>query len=158
MESRTFASGANYTIYVHCVEAPPDHPEWLDKQWIRLGNAQNLGFRERSAAIAHAIAGDLQAHYGGKWLGIIRDCQHDPMPERRLTPDELEGCRQHILRGPDGPGKRFLQGLGQGSSVSTVGKVLFQPVPALSAPALPTLAHLKQIGQVIDDGPDRDLF
>lgn len=110
---------AIYTMSVVCLEAPPDHLDWQGKEWVRIGSNVDSALRDVQLAQANREAHDVQEAHGGKWCGRIRDCSHDPIPDRMLDEDIKEGLRRHILNGPDGPGRRFLAA---GRSVSVMGR------------------------------------
>lgn len=103
-----------YTIYVLCLEAPAAHPDWAGKQWVRLDPTpwgivgHNTGNHAWCVNAAGWIAKQVQECEGGQWRGVVRSCAHDQAPERSLTADEVQGTIQHILDGPDGPGRRFV--------------------------------------------------
>jgi hypothetical protein len=118
---RRFCYAANFTIIIRCVEAPGSHPEWRDKEWVHYDDSvrivgHNQGFwdedreamKSRTANSARRIAQMVQAKEGGIWIGRMRDCTNDPFPDRRLSAEDKQGVEQHILNGPDGPGKDWL--------------------------------------------------
>lgn len=123
-QDRDFAECAHLTIYVRCVEPPAAHPEWKDKEWLRLDDpAMCLNhnescwrddydkLRQRWLNAANRIARKIMANEGGVWVGRVRDASNDPRPDRVLSRVDREAADKHILNGPDGPGRRFLADL-----------------------------------------------
>jgi hypothetical protein len=121
---RRFARLADFTIFVVCVEAPAAHPDWKDKEWARSDDPEMVVSHNQSywegefealrnwlAEAARRIARRIQANEGGVWLGRLRDAANDPRPDRVLPLAERHALDTHILSGPDGPGRRFLENL-----------------------------------------------
>ena len=103
------------TPWILCLEAPPEHPDWEDEEWVRLDagwhNARCTD-REYVGRFANKVAKQVQGKEGGKWCGVVRtenDCPPNQPGEKLRGPAASEWAKKHILNGPDGPGKRFLQ-------------------------------------------------
>jgi hypothetical protein len=145
LETRRFSKRACFTIIIRCMEAPAAHPDWKDKEWVRADDpvrivGHNSAYRDgdfelvkgRAAASAQRIARMIQCNEGGAWVGRLRDSTNDPYPERRMAPAERRAMDQHVLNGPDGPGRRFLQMLRDRPNASKLGALAWnlKGVPA----------------------------
>jgi hypothetical protein len=115
-DSDTQQPGPVYVPWVRCLDAPPDHPKWINFEWLRSEYCFS-GLSNRRAHVAQAAdraACDIQMRHGGRWCGVVRPegqappcvADFDGLP----GPEARECVRRHILDGPDGPGRRFLLG------------------------------------------------
>ena len=101
-----------WTPWVRCLEPPVDQPKWRDREWLRCDGlaACDRSNHPRVAQFAHDKAVEISVAYGGQWTGIVR-----PVGQRPEAWPELEGelaqewIDAHILEGPDGPSRRFVE-------------------------------------------------
>src|SRR5512146_3240362 len=121
---REFAEYPSLTASVLCIQPPAAHPDWQDKEWVRLDDpamvlAHNEScwkgeydkLRKRWINAANRIARKVLANEGGGWLGRVRDASKDPRPDRVLAHQDRDEMDRHSRNGPDGPGRRYLAGL-----------------------------------------------
>jgi hypothetical protein len=104
-----------YTPWIRCLEAPPEHPDWEDEEWVRIDagwRPQNCWEKDYVARFAQKVAKQVEVAEGGRWCGVVRldDDYPDNQPGPALKGKAAkEWACKHILNGPDGPGKRWLQ-------------------------------------------------
>jgi hypothetical protein len=80
----------------------------LDAGWHNARCAD----KEYVGRFANKIAKQVQAKEGGHWCGVVRvenDCPPNQPGEALTGAAAAEWAKKHILNGPDGPGKRWLQ-------------------------------------------------
>lgn len=128
--------GSVWVPWVRCLAGPPEHLDWQGREWVRLeyrfsGQANNR--RHVSQAAARSAA-EIQATYGGQWCGVARPEGQLPeiQPDLQRT-EAREWVERHILDGPDGPGRRFLQQHGDVSAAVVA--------EALAVPTTPPPKH-----------------
>lgn len=128
----------DYRLYIRCISAPDDHPEWEGCQWITCcpcptAGMGSAGIESKQQAI-HAYGEDLARSYqqanGGHWQAIVS--------AESLEADQLEGpearreAEGRVLAGPVTPGQRHLVAIERTLS------------PEMSAvPAARTIAEMK---------------
>lgn len=124
--------------WVRCVEAPADHSEWQDREWVRLEHRMTscIANHRHVAEAASRAAADIQAKHGGKWCGVVRPDGQLPAGFDRLSDAEARAqVRRDILDGPDGPERRFVLGLSRGQTMrGSMGESMSLPA-AVAAPA-----------------------
>lgn len=145
-----------YDPYVRCLEAPPAHPDWEDKQWFRTEEFErsNDGDERYVSEYARAIAADIQEREGGRWCGIAIPRGETAVPRR--DPQVRLTAEAYILNGPDGPGRRWL--LARQAAKEGRGNlaVLAQSLKALPAGKPPkTVASRAELDAVGKPGPAR---
>lgn len=100
-----------YRACVRCLFPPPDHPDWEDQQWDgQYQSPHCAGDKGAIQILAEQAAAEHQQQYGGKWCGVVRaGDDSDAADAAQTTRADLDAVREHILNGPDGPVKRFLE-------------------------------------------------
>jgi hypothetical protein len=121
-KKRQIALPPRYDAWVRCLEAPPAHPTWQDREWFRTESFRrsNQASKRYVTEYAAAIAAEIQAREGGHWCGIVKEPDDTQVPP--YDPEARTQAEAHILDGPDGPGRRFLLRL-RGESKSLVGSL-----------------------------------
>lgn len=107
----SIAAGVPLVPWVLCVEAPAAHPEWQGQEWLRIEHRSTACITSQAhvSEAASRAAWDIQRREGGKWSGVVRPEGQLPPDHERLERQEAAAwVRQHILTGPDGPGRRSL--------------------------------------------------
>lgn len=99
-----------YDPYLRCLEAPTQHPEWEDQEWFHANafRRSDCGNRGYVTMFAAAQAEQASGIRGGKWCGVVRPIDARPYAGPLSQADLRDHAENHILAGPDGPGKRFL--------------------------------------------------
>lgn len=100
-----------YCPWIRCLDAPANHPEWEGQEWVRLDGFRrsDANWKDYVAEHAQSAAEEVQAVEGGRWCGICRVEGQAPegQPELYRT-DARKWAIDHVLNGPDGPGRRLL--------------------------------------------------
>lgn len=100
-----------YVPWILCVQAPADHPSWLGREWVRMVPSADAADKLVVGSIANAAANEAQERHGGVFVGSCRPVGQLP-PNHPVLPSKeaSEWVREHVLDGPDSPGRRiFLQ-------------------------------------------------
>jgi hypothetical protein len=98
-----------YEPWVRCLEPPREHPDWEDREWFVGGGLPcPCALRHRwMTRWAEKRADEIQEVYGGRWCGVVRVVNDDPC-RVRLTEAQINEVYDHILNGPEGPGRQWL--------------------------------------------------
>lgn len=106
-----------YDACVRCIEAPPEHPDWEDREWFRTEGFMRArcGDKKYVSDYAAEEAGRIQAREGGRWCGVVRCVDSVPYAGLLTRAQRSQAATVHIVNGPEGPGRRFfLRGRCQG--------------------------------------------
>ena len=150
-----------YEAWVRCVESPPEHPEWEDKEWFVLEGftPSNRSDKRYVTEYARTKAQDYTEQEGGRWTGIVKEMDNEPYRGELTVVQRREAAEAHILAGPGSPGRRHLLARDEKKSpVAAMADALkIQPKepPPITTANREMLERLKENMEPICTGPIR---
>ncbi len=137
-----------YVPWVRCIEAPLEHPEWVDQEWLRLDTMRqaDCGNKENVAQYAREAAEGIAATYGGAWTGVLRLAGQVPEGHPVLWgQDAQQWTEEHILSGPDSPGRQVLLWIRAKGQAMSLTEAIVDALPVVENPLIPVIASREML-------------
>ncbi|MFH1574260.1 MAG: hypothetical protein ABIG68_09770 [Acidobacteriota bacterium] len=129
-----------FDAWVRCIEAPPGHPGWENREWFRLEACDTFMRTDNTCVTAYAQhqAALVQTAEGGKWCGVVRQASSEPYTGPLTRHEVKREVETHVLDGPDGAGRRLLTRLrGKIAPANLIAALADKPpLPKIDKPAV----------------------